>query len=48
MEEFGKEEEGEGTSALDTPSVEEFVRAEHAEGITAMENPSVEEFFFFF
>ena len=44
MEEFGKEEEGEGTSALDTPSVEEFVRAEHAEGITAMENPSVEEF----
>ena len=44
MEEFGKEEEGEGTSALDTPSVEEFVRAAHTEGITAMENPSVEEF----
>ena len=34
----------EGTSAVDTPSVEEFVRAVHAEGSNAMKTPSVEEF----
>ena len=39
-----EEQQKEGTSAVDTPSVEEFARAVSAEGSTAMETPSVEEF----
>ena len=40
----GEEEQNEGTSAVETPSVEKFVKEEEGEVKTAVETPSMEEF----
>ena len=39
-----EEEQNEGTSAVETPSVEEFGKEEEGEGTSALDTPSVEEF----
>ena len=40
---LGEQEQNEGTSAVETPSVEEFVKEEEGEGKTEVETPWVEE-----
>ena len=45
VEEFcNEQQQKEGTSALESPSVGEFVKTEHSEGRTKMETLSVNEF----